>query len=75
MMLQPQNLIMMAGVGLMLLGTVLFIWYPLGTCANPVTIMNVQFCITSPGSLCVLTGAALLIVGYLGMAYLSRGNG
>lgn len=70
---RPQTMIMAAGAGILLLGVVLFIWYPVtGSCTSPVLIKDIQFCVTSPGSICVLVGAALLIIGYLGMSYLER---
>lgn len=74
-MWQSQRLIMASGAGLMLLGVLLYFFYPItGECTSPISLRGSEFCLTSPGTICVMVGAALLVIGFLGMAFLESRN-
>lgn len=70
MRLNPQIFMMIVGAAALVVGAILFIPYPLGSCQSPTSIGAVEVCFTSPGSVVSLVGMALLVIGFLGQQIL-----
>ena len=70
---KSQTLIMLAGIALMFLGGFMYWQFPLDPAnCQTVEMEKLKSCVSSPGTICLGVGAALLVIGYLGMAYMDK---